>query len=49
MTDHLHTPEATVGPGHAGRTEVGVTWAICKDWAKASAETWFRVDELTVP
>lgn len=30
-------------------TEVGVTWSICKDWARASAETWFRVDELTVP
>jgi hypothetical protein len=27
-------------------TEVGVTFAIAKDWTRASADAWFRVDEL---
>jgi hypothetical protein len=27
-------------------TEIGVTWAITRDWARAAADTWFRVDEL---
>lgn len=27
-------------------TEVGVTFAIAKDWRRASADAWFRVDEL---
>lgn len=27
-------------------TEIGVSWAICRDWQRASADTWFRVDEL---
>jgi hypothetical protein len=27
-------------------TEIGVTWAIARDWARAAADTWFRVDEL---
>jgi hypothetical protein len=27
-------------------TEIGVTWAIQKDWEHATADTWFRTDEL---
>jgi hypothetical protein len=27
-------------------TEVGVTFAIATDWARASADAWFRVDEV---
>jgi hypothetical protein len=27
-------------------TEIGVTFTIAKDWARASADAWFRVDEV---
>lgn len=27
-------------------TEIGVAFAIAKDWARASADAWFRVDEV---
>lgn len=29
-------------------TEIGVTFAIARDWARASAAAWFRVDEVEV-
>jgi hypothetical protein len=28
-------------------TEIGVTWSIARDWERAHAEAWFRVDEVT--
>lgn len=27
-------------------TEIGVTFAIAKDWARAAADAWFRTDEV---
>jgi len=27
-------------------TEIGVTFAACEDWSRASADAWFRVDEI---
>jgi hypothetical protein len=27
-------------------TEIGVTFAIARDWKRASADAWFRVDEV---
>jgi hypothetical protein len=33
--------------GVADYTVLGVTFAIAKDWKRASADAWFRVDEVT--
>jgi hypothetical protein len=36
----------TFDNGLPSYTELGVTWAIAKDWERASADAWFRVDEV---
>jgi hypothetical protein len=41
----VNTQTFEIGP--PAYTEVGVTFSIATDWAKASADAWFRVDELT--
>ncbi len=41
------TVNAETFPNGTRYTEVGVCWYRVADWAKASAEAWFRTDELT--
>jgi hypothetical protein len=41
----VNTQTFEIGP--PAYTEVGVTFSIATDWARASADAWFRVDELT--